>query len=45
VQICVVRSVIEWGVGAYRVEKGSQQDDDVSVVIWPGEHAGSTAAD
>jgi hypothetical protein len=33
-----LRSVIEWGVEAYGVEEGSQQDGDVSVVIWPGEH-------
>ncbi|KAF6260029.1 hypothetical protein COO60DRAFT_940116 [Scenedesmus sp. NREL 46B-D3] len=31
-----LRSVIEWGVEAYGVEEGSQQDGDVSVVIWPG---------
>jgi hypothetical protein len=33
-----LRSVIEWGVEAYGVEEGSQQDGDVSVVIWPGKH-------
>jgi hypothetical protein len=31
-----LRSVIEWGVEAYGVEEGNQQDGDVSVVIWPG---------
>jgi hypothetical protein len=34
-----LRSVIEWGVEAYGVEEGGQQDGDVSVVIWPGEHS------